>query len=477
MSKIDELVAGFPEDAREPARIAYHAATTYLDKSEAAALATAGAVPVRMGYQMNKDGQTWTLRLKAPTTRSVLGVDILAVGTWNQTEFTEEDIDRAFDNLVMGLAGTVPVKQGHSSDEFNREVAEALGVPVPVLMGDEEGNGQLGLGTVANPRVVNSTLLVDLLDVPDPIATMIEMRGSGLTTISPEIVLDAEDQNGNPLGPIITAVSLLGAENPAIKSQRGLGAAVVLAKLKELRDELVQRIGGRTGKFHTPQERLQELRWMLNLGDTADRQAVESRLEELLTEVRTLGDTTNFQEEQDMPEILAALGLPEDATMEQVLSAIAALQEQANAGQSTEGMTQDGEGADQRIAALEGALATEKLARRMDNFKVKVSQLRVSGKSHEDLLKELQEFETKYGSEAADKLLAAFTATSEAEGRSEAFSTRSTPKQGTAVVVTSLHDAVTLHLKENPSMSYAQAYDVVARERPDLVAADSGHAP
>ncbi|MCK9599840.1 MAG: hypothetical protein M0R06_12425, partial [Sphaerochaeta sp.] len=117
-----------------------------------------------------------------------------------------------------GVPKVAPVKCGHTSDAFNKAIAEALGVPQEVVTGDK-GQGQISLGRIATLERVGSLIEATFEGIPEPIANLIE---AGLySTVSVEV----EEKIGD-YGPVITGVALLGAEEPAVDKATLAGAAV-----------------------------------------------------------------------------------------------------------------------------------------------------------------------------------------------------------------------------------------------------------
>lgn len=164
------------------------------------------------GYQLTRFG--WVKQFQAPTMKKITGVRIFGAGVWTDSagvkrEWTTEDLQKICDAFEAGVPAIVPIKCGHTSDEFNEQIAKALGVPVDVITGDE-GQGQISLGNMTSLAIKGSWLIAGFDNVPEPIANLIE--GGQYSTVSVEI----EDTVGD-FGPVITGVALLGAEEPAVK--------------------------------------------------------------------------------------------------------------------------------------------------------------------------------------------------------------------------------------------------------------------
>jgi len=194
----------------EPWLNAYDAALV-ASKSEAEAFKEANAAAEAEGYEMTRFG--WVKQFQAPNMKKITGVKIFAEGTWTDSagatrDWTKEDLDKMVDAFTAGVPAVVPLKCGHTSDGFNRRIAEALEVPVETITG-EQGQGQIGLGKMISLERKGSWLIAGFDNIPEPISNLCE--GGQYSTVSVEI----EDTVGD-FGPVITGVALLGAEEPAV---------------------------------------------------------------------------------------------------------------------------------------------------------------------------------------------------------------------------------------------------------------------
>jgi len=155
--------------------------------------------------------------------------ELLSLGRWTDSRGNLVDL-RAGDleQIIAASPRDVAVKLGHTSDEFNNLVAQQLGIHSTLLTGDADGNGQLRLGLAQNFRVENDRLLADLV-LPEALADLVD-RGM-ITNVS------AEMRRGNPF--VITAVALLGAQDPAMGNLRTFAGlkpeTVVLLSKEEIR--------------------------------------------------------------------------------------------------------------------------------------------------------------------------------------------------------------------------------------------------
>ena len=190
---------------------AYDAALV-AQKSEAEAFKAAEAAAEEAGFERASFG--WVKQYQAPSMKSVKDIYIFALGTWtdsagNERTWTGEELDRMKAAFKAGVPVMVPIKCGHTSDDFNRKIAEALEVPVEVVTGDN-GQGQIKIGNMTSLERKGDWLVAAFGNIPEPIANLIE--GGQYSNVSVEI----EDKVGE-YGPVITGVALLGAEEPAVE--------------------------------------------------------------------------------------------------------------------------------------------------------------------------------------------------------------------------------------------------------------------
>lgn len=142
--------------------------------------------------------------------KTVAGVEIFAAGTWTDAfgmtrTWAESDLDNMVKEFEAGQE--IPLKVGHTTDAFNLKLAVDLGVPVELLTG-EFGQGAMGLGKVASLVCSNDKLVANFIDVPEPLANLIE--GGNYSAVSVELRFNENE------GPVATGVALLGAEEPAV---------------------------------------------------------------------------------------------------------------------------------------------------------------------------------------------------------------------------------------------------------------------
>jgi len=140
--------------------------------------------------------------------RTLKGVDIFATGTWNGDKYSEGDLDAIVE--AYGKAPVKPpVKLGH--DEAQKWFGQKDGAPA--------------LGWVENVRRVGSKLVADFAGVPEIIARLIENKN--YRTKSAEIFWNFKEPSGKVWPRVLKAVSLLGADMPAVSSLNDLHTALL----------------------------------------------------------------------------------------------------------------------------------------------------------------------------------------------------------------------------------------------------------
>jgi len=209
-----------------------------------------------------------SMTLAAPETKTVEGVEIFASGSWTDSqgeerEWTEQDLDKLLKNFRIDSEDhPIPVKVGHTDDTFNARVADELGIPPTLLVGDE-GQGAPRLGRILELRKDGDRILADFTDVPEPITNMIE--AGMFNAVSVEIDMPDDDD------PHLSGVAILGAELPAISSLAALDTANIFTSNKA------------TQKWVTLQFPSRGLKWKENRG-TQDGEPIQVDPEELAAE-------------------------------------------------------------------------------------------------------------------------------------------------------------------------------------------------
>jgi hypothetical protein len=131
---------------------------------------------------------------------NLLRAEVFESGTWNQREFTDDDLDgivKSFD--ALNLSGRIPLKFGHD--------------------GDDARDGAPALGWVTRVYREGKKLLADFTGIPTAVFEAIK---AGLYKfVSIELLRDV--QAGNRRIPwTLDAVALLGATPPAVGTLRDL---------------------------------------------------------------------------------------------------------------------------------------------------------------------------------------------------------------------------------------------------------------
>lgn len=191
--------------------LAIYKAALDANKPESEAWTAVQEAAFKGGFEMTRFG--WIKIFQAPKMKTVLGVKIFRKGTWTDSsgttkEFKDKDLDAIVEAFTAGVPKIVPLKCGHTSDDFNRRIAAALKVPVEVITGDH-GQGQVKLGQMISLERKGEFLVAGFDKVPEAIASLIE--GGQYATVSCEV----EDKVAD-FGPVVTGVALLGVEEPAV---------------------------------------------------------------------------------------------------------------------------------------------------------------------------------------------------------------------------------------------------------------------
>lgn len=221
-----EMVAGLPQNLQESFWNTFTQEKTS-GSDEALAYSKAVAVIQAGGFQWRNSNWVKVQKMSL-VTREVREVQIFAVGTHNGDKYTVEDLDQmvaAFEKLKGRI--DPPLKIGHTSDEFNIELAKALGVP-PAMITGEDGQGAMALGWISGLKRDGYILVADFSEVPIPIAELI--ASGSYKKVSAEILFDVEDK-GKTFPKVLSAVALLGAELPAVRDIKDLDKAVVFTKI------------------------------------------------------------------------------------------------------------------------------------------------------------------------------------------------------------------------------------------------------
>lgn len=141
-----------------------------------------------------------------PEVRTIRGVEILKVGTWDARNgtftCTREDLESAVEFHRAGIHRPAPLKIGHDDPRFD---------------------GGPALGHLDNLRLADGgdTLLADFAGVPAPIASLLP---HAYKDRSIEGLFDYRDPaSGRTFRFIVTACALLGERAPAVHTLKQLG--------------------------------------------------------------------------------------------------------------------------------------------------------------------------------------------------------------------------------------------------------------
>lgn len=142
------------------------------------------------------------------STQEIKGVEIFAVGKWNQNVFSSDDLDSIVDSFhALGFSGKVPLKLGHEDPRGGVQATKR----------DKDGKlkdpmDQLSMGWVTNIYRDGNKILADI-EVPDKVYELIE--GKYLRFVSVELF--REVRTSRRVFPwVLDAVALLGTDPPAV---------------------------------------------------------------------------------------------------------------------------------------------------------------------------------------------------------------------------------------------------------------------
>ena len=139
--------------------------------------------------------------------------------------FSREDLEHMVDAFNRKAPPTIPVKMGHSSDEFNQQVADAMGIPAVLAVGEGSGGkGQVRLGEITALHLNDTHLTADLR-LSDKVGQLV--KDKLFTGVSAEI--QANRRQGEEVFPtVLSGLALLGAQRPALADLPTLQQATML---------------------------------------------------------------------------------------------------------------------------------------------------------------------------------------------------------------------------------------------------------
>lgn len=135
--------------------------------------------------------------------KDLRGAEILEVGEWNGITFEDEDLELIVSSFnALGLSGRVPLKFGHNEEQ-------------------EVTDGQPALGWVRRVYKQGTKLLADFSDLPAVVYDLI--REARYKFVSVELLRNVKADN-RTIRWVLDAVSLLGADQPAVGTLKDLQA-------------------------------------------------------------------------------------------------------------------------------------------------------------------------------------------------------------------------------------------------------------
>jgi len=485
--------SSMPADAWAVYREAY---AQYLDSSakpvqlaEKEATESAKKAVKDAGWEFSRIG--WIKAYAAPKMRHVTGVRIFETGTWTDSsgkirEWTGKDLDVLVEAFGAGVPGIVPVKAGHTPDSFNRKLAEKLDIPVELVIGDQ-GKGQISIGRMVTLERRGNMLIASFERVPDAVAELIEL--GMYRTVSVEI----EDNLGG-FSSAITAVALLGAEEPAVAGAT-LDRALVFggkrdkaqvlsfassetleAEFTTLNEKMADVIKGMRGApvFRGLMQNLRGLFDQITKKRQHETPPIISKegkdMEKSIKDMKKLMQAPPGVPPEGTPPpaggemaaallaIAQALGLTEDSTVDDVLAAIEKLKAGAAPMEQYQKTKTDLQKATERIGKLEHNERVHGYLERTRLFTA------APNKTPEAMAVELAELEEIAGKPKADSLLQTFQDLQKAGEAAGKVLGSSRPGAKTADYEAKL----TEYMKANPTVTRAQAHKVVMKLFPDL---------
>jgi hypothetical protein len=367
--------------------------------------------------------------------KAILGLEIFAVGTHTDSggstnSFTDDDVDYMVNKFAGGFPEFVPIKLGHTSDEFNRQVAAELGLPASSLNGENgEGfDGVAALGQVTNLYQEGDKLVADL-KVPDEMANL--FRDEYFRDVSCELSVDEQDRW------ILDGLAMLGAERPAVDTLAGIAAAAVHKKreavatrsfsqalpkkvnMSENSDSKIDKILGLVSGDKISLSELKDAG--LKLGDETDKGAVKDAVRELQERSGMLDSVVELL--QQAIEITSSAAEEGDKIVEDDVASEPAVAAKALVGRvktilSAASGKNFKQGADFKSAVAEAVKeSTKELAAqvatltgssKVSNYRVETEKLVGMEGTAQDLAEQLADIESKAGKETADAMLSSW---------------------------------------------------------------------
>ena len=207
--KIDnppEVIKGLPKDAQAIWIEIYNNAFKQYegnDKQEELSNQTAWAGLKKAGWEKNEDDK-W---IKKNTFAELKDIEVFAVGTWNNTKITEQDIDDIVNGTNEIIDKVKPfVKLGHDDKQ---KLLQNSGLPAG--------------GWITKLKRKGQKILVDIADVPQKLYELIS-KGA-YKRISSEILWDyTEPSTKRKYNKVLSAIAFLGADLPAVTNLEDIAA-------------------------------------------------------------------------------------------------------------------------------------------------------------------------------------------------------------------------------------------------------------
>lgn len=434
--------------------------------------------------------------------KAVIGLEIFSVGTHTDSqgftnEFSDDDVDYMVGVFGGGFPEFVPIKLGHTSDEFNRQVAAELGLPASSLNGEDgEGlDGVAALGQVVNLYAEGNKLVADL-KVPDAMAQL--FADGYFRDVSCELSKDSEDRW------ILDGLAMLGAERPAVDDLAGIAAAAVhkkraavavhsfsqpVKKVQMSKEDKTAEgmLSSILGKFKSEDESLSftDLRDLgLKLGEESDKGAVKDAVRELqersskLDDVMALlqqamevvADAAEDHDAMTEDEIAAEPAVAAKALVDGITSIIGSKSSGFKAGSSEfkSAVATAVKNATKELTAQVAALSGDSIVAR---YRVETEKLVGMEGTPADLAKQLADLEAKTDVATAKSMLSAWQTTSKIaieSGQFKAVGAGVNPdeQQGEP---SELEKEAAEFKKENPTFSDGQALAAVRLRRMNAV--------
>ncbi len=140
--------------------------------------------------------------------KDIKNLEIFAAGTWKGDTFSEADLDSMV-SAFYSLGMHIPLKLGHS------EAQRWFG----------QDDGHPALGWVTKLKRSGAKLLADIENIPDALFSLFETKR--YRAVSSEVYMGYTGKDGRTWPRALRAVSVLGAEPPAVSNLAGIQAALM----------------------------------------------------------------------------------------------------------------------------------------------------------------------------------------------------------------------------------------------------------